>query len=150
MDTIIDRFDGTKYTFLSNFYPAPMEYEGLLYPTSEHAYQAAKTTDQNLRKIFTDINMTCAKSKKVGRSLVLRDNWDDIKAGIMLDIVRIKFSTHPKLAEKLLATGDASLIEGNTWGDVFFGVCNGVGKNWLGRILMHVRSELRCGKQLEM
>lgn len=140
----ISRFDGTKYAFLSNFHLAPVEYEGLTYPSSEHAYQAAKTENQLLRRVFTETSMTPAKSKRVGRSLQLRDNWDEIKAGIMEDIVRIKFLTHNKLAKKLVETGDEELIEGNTWGDVFFGVVDGVGQNHLGRILMKVREELKC------
>ncbi len=144
----IDRFDGTKHTWMSNFYLAPIEYEGLTYPSSEHAYQAAKTTDENLRKLFTDPFMTPAKSKKVGRSLELRPNWDDIKAKIMLDIVRLKFLAHKDLRDKLVATGRAELVEGNTWHDNFFGDCRCQncddieGKNWLGKILMQVRSEI--------
>jgi predicted NAD-dependent protein-ADP-ribosyltransferase YbiA (DUF1768 family) len=57
-------------------------------------------------------------------------------------MVRLKFSTHQELRERLLATGEAELIEGNTWNDTFWGVCKGEGQNWLGKILMEVRKEL--------
>lgn len=136
----IDKFDGTQYRFLSNFYMHPVEYEGILYPSSEHAYQAAKTLDPTLRQVIANMK-TPGETKKAGRRLQLRDNWDSIKNGIMLDIVRIKFQD-PKLQLKLLATGNAELIEGNTWGDCWFGVCNGVGENHLGKILMKVRHEI--------
>lgn len=147
-DTIIDRFDGTEYSWMSNFYLAPIEYGGLTYPSSEHAYQAAKTLDVNLRRNFTGISVTAAKLKKMGMALPLRKNWENIKASVMLDIVRIKFKTHKNLADKLMATGDVCLIEGNTWHDNFFGDCSCqncehiVGKNYLGKILMRVRQEL--------
>jgi len=78
----------------------------------------------------------------------LRSDWDEIKDSIMLEIVRIKFNSHKDLADKLLATEDKILIEGNTWHDKYWGICycekcNGEGKNVLGGILMQVRSELR-------
>ena len=61
----------------------------------------------------------------------------------MLNVVRAKFDQHPDLAQKLLETGDEELVEGNTWGDRYWGVCGGKGKNMLGKILMRVREELR-------
>jgi hypothetical protein len=54
-----------------------------------------------------------------------------------------KFTRHPQLARELVGTGDAELVEGNTWGDEFWGVCNGRGSNQLGRLLMEVRALLR-------
>jgi predicted NAD-dependent protein-ADP-ribosyltransferase YbiA (DUF1768 family) len=60
----------------------------------------------------------------------------------MEDLVRLKFTTHPDLCERLLTTGDAELIEGNSWNDTFWGVCRGKGRNELGKVLMKVRSEL--------
>ena len=50
---------------------------------------------------------------------------------------------NPELGNKLLETGNQELVEGNTWGDIFWGVCNGKGQNWLGKILMMVRDEIR-------
>lgn len=142
---MINKFDGTKYSFLSNFYLAEIEYEGIVYPSSEHAYQAAKSLDVEVRKRIANCK-TPGLSKKAGRRVNMRPNWDYIKRDIMLDIVRIKFKTHKELAQKLLDTGDEELIEGNTWGDTFFGVCNGIGQNHLGKVLMIVRNELRLEK----
>lgn len=139
---MIDRFDGTKHRFLSNFYMAPVAYEGILYPSSEHAYQAAKSLDQEVRKRIASLK-TAGQSKKAGRQIHIRPNWDAIKYDIMSEIVLEKFIQNPDLKQKLLDTGDDELIEGNTWGDTFFGICNGVGENNLGKILMKVRSILR-------
>jgi len=60
----------------------------------------------------------------------------------MTDLVRQKFS-NPQLAKQLLDTKDFELIEGNTWGDTFWGVCSGKGQNNLGKILMQIRNELK-------
>jgi predicted NAD-dependent protein-ADP-ribosyltransferase YbiA (DUF1768 family) len=61
----------------------------------------------------------------------------------MTMVVRAKFTQNRILADKLIATGDTELIEGNNWRDYFWGMCNGKGKNNLGKILMKVREELR-------
>ena len=134
-----------EYDFLSNFYQATVTYDGITYDSSECAFQAQKTLDNEVRKTFE--HMTPSASKKAGRRVQLRDKWDDIKGVIMLDIVRQKFLQHPDLAEKLLATGDGYLEEGNNWGDRYFGVVNGIGENVLGCSLMIVREELRKRKQ---
>lgn len=146
----IDSFSG-KYRFLSNFYSCNVEFEGLTYPSTENAYQAAKTLDRGLRKQFQ--SCTASSAKKGGRYLPLRKDWEQVKVGIMVDLLRKKFA-RGAIRDQLLATNDAELIEGNTWGDRFWGVCNGVGENMLGKLLMQVRDELRkcsdgCGASSE-
>ncbi len=130
--------------FLSNFYLAPTPYEGIVYPTSEHAFQAAKTLDVAERRRLADLS-TPAQAKRAGRRVVLRADWEKVKIAIMTTIVRAKFQHNPELAQKLLATVNAELIEGNRHRDRFWGVCGGKGQNWLGRILMEVRAELAYG-----
>lgn len=137
----IDRFAG-EYRFLSNFYPATVVYEGLTYPDSEHAYQSAKTLDMNQRRRIAALP-TPAEAKHAGEALQYRPDWPQVKYQVMLDCVRDKFNRNPNLRDKLLATGDAYLEEGNTWGDQIWGVYQGKGTNWLGKILMQVRAELR-------
>lgn len=134
----IDRFDGTKYRFLSNFWPAIVQFEGAWYPTVEHAYQAAKTTEKELRRAIC-LAKTPYIAKRLGNAVVVRDNWENLKYSVMEDLVRQKFAI-PDLQKLLLETGDEELIEGNTWGDVYWGVCDGKGQNNLGRILMFVRN----------
>ncbi len=137
----IDRFRG-EYRFLSNFWPAVVTLDGITYPTVEHAYQAAKILDPTSRGLFYSA-ATPGDAKRLGRQLTrLRGDWHQVRLAVMADLVRQKF-THPDLRDRLLATGNRDLIEGNDWGDTFWGVCRGVGDNQLGRILMKVREELR-------
>ena len=136
----ITSFSG-DYAFLSNFYPAPTPYEGIVYPTSEHAFQAAKTLDMAERRRLAGLS-TPAQVKHAGRRVVLRSDWEQVKIAIMTAIVRAKFQHNTELAKKLSATGNAELVEGNRHRDRFWGVCGGKGQNWLGRILMEARAEL--------
>ena len=136
---MIDSFQG-EHRFLSNFWLSPVEFEGLIYPSVEHAYQAAKTFNPEDRKRIAAMSSP-GQAKKAGKSLKLRVDWEQEKVGIMEYLVHAKFSTHNDLYEKLLATGTQELVEGNTWGDTIWGVCNGVGQNLLGKILMKVRKE---------
>jgi ribA/ribD-fused uncharacterized protein len=138
----IDRLSA-QYRFLSNFWEAATAYEGMLFPTTEHAYQAAKTMDLTTRLLFLDKVKSPGEAKRRGRKLVLRPGWEDLKIGIMTEVVRDKFTRHPDLGEKLLATGNARLVKGNKEGDQFWGMCRGRGQNHLGKILMKVRAELR-------
>ncbi len=131
-----------KYHFLSNFYIAPAEYEGVIYPSSEAAYQAAKSLDPEERKIFLALRPGQAKRK--GKQLRIRPDWENVKIPIMTTIVRDKFVRNPELGDQLLATENKELIEGNHWDDDFWGVVDGVGENNLGKILMIIRAELRA------
>ena len=131
-----------QYFFLSNFFPAPVRYEGILYPTSEHAYAAAKTLDLDLRRQIAKIP-TPGKAKRFCRTLALRPGWLAMRLRIMDEVLTAKFSQHPDLAARLAATGYEELVEENTWGDTFWGVCDGHGLNNLGKALMRVRRSLR-------
>ena|SRR3712207_6611903 len=138
---MIDQFTG-KYHFLSNFAACTLDVEGIVCPTVEHAFQAMKSLDPAERACIAGA-ATPAAAKWAGRKVALREDWEQVKVGIMEDLVRQKFSD-PELREKLLATGDEELVEGNTWNDRFWGVCRGQGQNQLGKILMRVRDELRA------
>lgn len=135
----ITEFQG-EYRFLSNFWPCTIEYEGLIFGSVEAAYQAMKTLDMKIRKLFTTYDARTAK--KEGKKLTIRDDWDDVKEPIMAELVMIKFAI-PELKQRLLNTDDAELIEGNTWGDIFWGICDGIGKNRLGIWLMQVREHYK-------
>lgn len=130
-----------RYDFLSNFYLVPITYDSLTYTSSEAAFQAQKTTDLRVRMQFQGLSPRQAKA--FGRKITLRPDWEEVKVDIMREVLRAKFSQNNSLAVQLLATYPAYLEEGNTWGDTFRGVCNGVGENYLGRLLMEVRDELR-------
>jgi ribA/ribD-fused uncharacterized protein len=158
MIPLINGFFG-EYRFLSNFYSAKTEFEEMTYPNVESAFQAAKTLDliqrQRIRDIgdpangMTDKGYKCGpgKAKREGHKLHLRADWESIKFQVMEDCLRSKFS-NPDLRSKLLATGDAELIEGNTWGDTTFGQVRTpdgqwVGQNRLGKLLMKIREEIK-------
>ena len=133
---MINEFKG-KYFFLSNFYTAPVMYEGLLYLNNESAFQSAKVKDTERRKQFCNIDPSTAKRK--GRSVTLRHDWEKIKDQVMEDCVKDKFTRNSDLRLRLIETGNKELVEGNMWNDTYWGVCRGRGRNMLGKILMKVR-----------
>jgi N-glycosidase YbiA len=139
MSEPITEFRGC-YRFLSNFWLCGIELDGVVYPSVEHAYQAAKTLNAEERATILDCKRP-GEAKYKGRHVTMRKDWDKIKIGVMRDLLRKKFRI-PYLRQKLADTGRAELIEGNYWGDVFWGVCNGVGENHLGKLLMEVRKEI--------
>ena len=138
-DEVIGPFRG-KYSFLSNFYDQEIQFEGAVWPTSEHAYQAMKTLDLDAREKVRKAS-TPGKAKRAGRKVALRDDWEDVKIDVMMKVLEAKFS-HPELQQKLLDTGDTPIVEINSWGDEFYGVCDGKGYNVLGQLLMELRSDL--------
>lgn len=138
--TKIDSFSGDN-RWLSNFWPATIEYEGDSYRSVECAYQAAKTDDKKERTAIR-LAAKSGDAKRLGRTVTIRPDWDKQKVHVMYELLQQKFSVEP-LRGKLIATGDSELIEGNHWHDTFWGVCNGRGENWLGRLLMRVRDELK-------
>lgn len=143
---MIIEFEG-KYEFLSNFYPSPISYEGIVYPTNEHFFQAMKTLDINSRKAIAAAD-TPGKAKRMGRSVVLRPDWESVKVDVMRIGLQHKFK-NPELRVKLLSTGNEELMEGNTWHDNTWGNClcdkciNIPGRNMLGMLLMELRKELQ-------
>ena len=137
---VIAFFQG-QYRWLSNFWPAEVKLDGVIYPTVEHAYQAAKTINQAARLAIA-AQPTPGMAKRAGKLLPIREDWDDIKLDLMEDLVQQKFQ-HEDLRAKLLATGDEELQEGNIWGDRFWGVCRGHGANHLGKLLMKIRTALK-------
>lgn len=130
-----------EFFFLSNFFPCVVQYDGEDYPTVEHAYQAAKTLDPSLQEIIRNA-IQPQYAKNIGNRILLRPHWHEIRLEVMRSLVWKKFQ-RPDLREKLLDTGDRELIEDNSWGDTFWGVCRGKGENNLGLILMNIRERVR-------
>ena len=142
---MIDNFDG-DYRFLSNFYISPMKIDlGYLGTWScqnvEEVYQASKAARRD-QVIWVLQSASAGIAKRRGREIEKRDDWEQIKDGVMTMLVNEKFDQNPDLAEKLIATGDQELVEGNTWNDRYWGVCKGKGLNKLGKILMAKREIL--------
>lgn len=133
----IQSFKG-EYSFLSNFYPVNITVEGITFPSVEHAYVACKTTDIRVREVISRVDSP-GKVKRLGRELVLSDGWDDMKIPVMFGLLVQKFN-YPELHRMLKSTLPHDLVEGNWWGDTFWGVCRGVGDNHLGKLLMAIRN----------
>ena len=136
-----------KYYFLSNFYPAKVVLHKETYWTVEHAYQAAKTSDPALRGQIR-LALSPGKAKRIGKTVALRDDWSWAKIPLMHDLLRQKFQ-HKNLREMLLSV-EGEIVEENWWGDTFWGRCNGIGENHLGRLLMLVRDEEGRKKRMEV
>jgi ribA/ribD-fused uncharacterized protein len=138
----IDSFRG-RWEFLSNFFYCPVTVNLITYPSAEHAYQAMKCR----RRADFERVMACVKpeeAKRVGRTVEQVDGWEELKMERMAEVLRAKFK-NPFLRDLLLLTGEVELVEGNDWGDRFWGRCNktGEGENVLGQLLMMVREEVR-------
>lgn len=142
----IERFQGS-WAFLSNFYPAELVWQGVTYRTSEHAFNAGKTTDPE-RRLWVAAASTPGEAKLRGRQLRLRPEWDEkVRYQVMAEVLEAKFSFDPERIRRLMLTGNRLLVEGNDWHDVHWGVCScrnhGFGENHLGRLLMELREKLR-------
>ena len=149
-EPIIDDFHSEEYRFLSNFFDVydRFWFAGRCWDTSEHAYQAMKTQDEEwIDKVLNETTPGRAKRLTYTPDFPLRSDWDKIKREVMYKVVLAKFAQNPELMAKLKCTGNAVLIERNThhdniWGDCTCGglKCEGIeGTNWLGIILMNVR-----------
>ena len=142
---MIDQFK-KEYYWLSNFWKSNVAFEGMLYPSVEHAFQAAKTLSTADRNEIRTADSP-AMAKYAGKRIVLREDWEDVKLEIMEQLLVSKFENE-WLRNKLLATGDQELIEGNYWHDTFWGVDKKTkeGFNHLGKLLMKLRKHLNTAR----
>ena len=137
----IDSFRN-EYYFLSNMFPCDVQIGKYHFDCAEAAFQAYKCRDVKRIKDFEHISGF--EAKKLGRRLLpkeRREDWAQIRIRVMIAVLQAKFAQNPILMERLLETGNAELIEGNTWKDSFWGVYQGEGENWLGKLLMGIREE---------
>jgi ribA/ribD-fused uncharacterized protein len=138
---MIRGFSG-EYRFLSNFYMIDIVVDGVTYKSSEHYYMSEKTSDDRKKQLIMDTT-TASAAKRIGKTLKLRNDWEEkYKNQSMLRGLTAKFYI-PEMCDKLLSTGDLYLEETNHWNDVYWGVCDGVGENMLGRMLMYIRKQLK-------
>ena len=138
---MINKFQG-ETRWLSNFEYADFEYKGIMWKTTEHAYQAFKCRDvfEFLEIMNTE---TPGQAKRLGQKCKMVPLFEIHKVQLMYEINKCKFEQNKYLTNKLLFTGNQELIEGNTWNDTFWGICDNIGENNLGKILMKIRDELR-------
>jgi ribA/ribD-fused uncharacterized protein len=139
MNTISGFFGRSRW--LSNFVPARVLLDGVEYPSVEHAYQAAKSLLPYQRQKIGRL-ATALEAKRAGKSLTISPCWNSRKLAVMRGLLEQKFALEPYRTQ-LLNTGTAQIVETNYWKDCYWGVCNGVGENHLGRLLMEVRQQLQ-------
>lgn len=130
-----------EHRWLSNFWPAQVVLDGVIFPSIEPAYQAAKTHPSQ-REAFR--RCTAGQAKKLGRTVEMRADWAQVKVPTMRSLIEQKFAPGTELGKKLKATGDGKIVEGNHWGDTFWGGYRGRGQNWLGRLLVERRATLQA------
>ena len=135
---MISEFSGDN-RWLSNFWLCPIMKGEWVYPSTENAYQAAKYPKAQ-RSLF--VNVSPSKAKEYGQQVERPKNWDTDKLVVMRQVLEQKFRVGTYNAVLLSNTGTQEIIEGNTWGDVFWGICDGVGENHLGRMLMEIRDSI--------
>ncbi len=99
--TAIKGFFG-EYRFLSNFHLCDVKVGGIVYPSSEHAYMALKTTDKKVRRQIRDLTSP-VDAKKFGRTIELRPNWDSLRLVAMRKVVLAKFWQNKDLGLTLMA-----------------------------------------------
>jgi ribA/ribD-fused uncharacterized protein len=148
--TTISKFKGSNL-FLSNFYPHEITVWDKTYPSAEHAFQAKKAaTEEDHERVRAE--KTPFRAKRLAQRIPLREDWTHVKVAVMEEVLRAKFA-QPKMLQRLLATGNSTLIEGNDWGDRFFGCVKDENGHWqgeshLGKLLMKLRDEFRASTRL--
>jgi ribA/ribD-fused uncharacterized protein len=130
------RFRG-KYSFLSNFYNSPIVYKDKVYSTAEHLFQCCKTESEKEREWIRTAHSP-AEAKGRGRKVSLRNDWNKIKVNAMRGVLKLKFKQNKDLLKRLMEI-EGEIVEDNEWNDKYWGKCNGVGKNVLGKLLMEIR-----------
>lgn len=116
---------------------------GYEWRTAEHAYQAMKYQNEDFWGEMAYGDLTPGQAKKLGSKVPLPDWWADNKLLIMRNIVTKKFNQNGNLMDKLAQTKGSLIVEGNSWGDTFWGQCPvGKGRNELGKILMSIRDDI--------
>ena len=149
---MISRFQD-EYRFLSNFWRCTIEIDDVILPTVEHGYVVRKcgTLSRFLHEAGLDSyelkNKTPGQVKRIGRTVSLRKDWEEVKIPIMFLLLCQKFQDST-LNHRLMKTGNQMLVEGNHWHDNFWGSCSctrcgNKGENVLGQLLMVVRFQNR-------
>lgn len=140
---IIREFTG-PYRFLNNFYPAQLSYLGWNCPTSEHAFQLAKTNSNVMQRMIAHASSP-SSAKRMGRQVELRPDWEKVKLRVMKEVVILKFVSNVSMLRQLMMSYPHELQEGNNWNDTYWGIDlrSRQGENHLGRILMEVREMIR-------
>lgn len=127
-----------ELAFLSNMYKTNIYFEGQIWPSAENIYQSFKTNNELERSIF--VTMTPQQSKAYWKSAPIRNpSFMVNRLEYMKLALEAKFNQNPFLLSKLCELPDERITETNTWGDTFWGTCNGVGEDHLGKLLKEIK-----------
>ena len=129
-----------KYWFLSNMYPCPVTYKGVTYKCAESAYQAQKCANETDKQRFANIDGFKAKKRSHTMACIPMEEWFTKSLQVMAEIEQAKYQQNPELLTRLHRI-KGEIAEDNSWGDTFWGRCDGKGENHLGRILMQIRDQ---------
>lgn len=132
-----------EYAFLSNMYYTKIPYEGLIYPSVENAYQASKCINEKDKISFQ--TYTPVEAKRAGKKVQMKEDFNDNRIKIMQELIDIKFINNTNLAQRLTSITEP-IIEENTWNDTFWGICNGIGENNLGKCLENTKQKIMYKK----
>lgn len=132
----IKSFDA-KYRWLSNFFLTETKVCGIIFPSSENAYQALKVKDLSTREYIATLSPS--EAKRFSKTIKVRKNWDTLRVKAMWKVTVAKYSQNQELTKNLLQLSGFLIEEGNSWNDTFWGICDGKGKNMLGQIIMAYR-----------
>lgn len=136
---MINEFIGEN-AFLSNFALVKINHLGFEFNSVENAYAASKC--KYIEDVEKFINISSGQAKRLGRRVANREDWDEVKVGIMRSLLEQKFQQEPFKSKLIETSGE--IVEGNSWGDTFWGVDikSGIGKNTLGKLIMEIRNQL--------
>eukprot|EP00792_Barthelona_sp_PAP020_P003840 TRINITY_DN1696_c0_g1_i1.p1 TRINITY_DN1696_c0_g1~~TRINITY_DN1696_c0_g1_i1.p1 ORF type:complete len:174 (+),score=33.58 TRINITY_DN1696_c0_g1_i1:68-523(+) len=135
---------GDEFGEFSNFYPSPVIIDDLLWPTTEHYFQAQKFVGTEHVELVRNAK-TASIAAKMGRSRQrpLRHDWEEVKDDIMRKALLAKFTQYESLKNLLLSTGSRFLVE-HTKNDRYWADGgDGSGRNMLGKLLVELREKLR-------
>lgn len=144
---MINSFRG-YHAWLSNMYECKVEFMGHKFKSVENAYMYAKNPN-DLEWLNKCLTMSPGDVKKASKMIKLRDDWENVKLAIMYNLLKQKFAQEP-FRTNLIETRNENIVEGNRWNDTFWGVdiksSPNIGENWLGRLIMDVRTKIKNGK----
>lgn len=144
---MINSFRG-YHAWLSNMYDCEIEFMGHKFKSVENAYMFAKRPN-DLEWLNKCLNLSPGDIKKASRLITVREDWEVVKLSIMYELLKKKFTQEPFRTD-LLNTRGENIVEGNRWNDTFWGVDiksnPNVGENWLGRLIMDIRTKIKNGK----
>lgn len=133
---------------LRNDYPVQVVFAGETYPSVLHGYWALSAADDAHRLRIREAP-SGREAHDLGGRAAQRADWPTLRLAVMAGLLRAKFTQHPELADVLRSTGDARISytgfsDSPFWRDV----PDSRGRNWMGRLLELVRSELVAGQSL--